>query len=158
MTLPDPKPVNNLIEAFRWSKAMFTAASLGIYDALPSTSATLAQMLGLKPDPLERLLDANIGLGLLEKRGEAYYNLPLADVYLRKDSPHSLVGYVLYSDRMLYPMWAHLDDALREGTHRWQQTFGTPGPIFEHFFRTEQDLRTFVMGMHGMGVLSSPAV
>jgi acetylserotonin N-methyltransferase len=47
---------------------------------------------------------------------------------------------------------------LREGTHRWQQTFGTPGPIFEHFFRTEQDLRTFVMGMHGMGVLSSPAV
>jgi acetylserotonin N-methyltransferase len=158
MTLPDPTPVTNLIEAFRWSKTMFTAASLGIYDLLPATAGSLAQNLRLNPDALERLLDSNVGLGLLEKRGEAYYNQTVADAYLRKDSPHSLIGYILYSDRALYPMWAHLDDALRDGTHRWQQTFGVPGAIFDHFFRTEDDMRTFVMGMHGIGVLSSPEV
>jgi acetylserotonin N-methyltransferase len=114
--------------------------------------------LKLNPDALERLLDGNVGLGLLEKRGEAYYNQPVADTYLRKDSPHSLIGYVLYSDRALYPMWAHLDDAIREGTHRWQQTFGSPGPIFDQFFSTDDNMRTFIMGMHGFGVLSSPAV
>ena len=157
-SLPDPAPVNRLIEAFRWSKTMFTAASLGIYDLLPATAGSLAQNLHLNHDALERLLDGNVGLGLLEKRGEAYYNQPVAEVYLRKDSPHSLIGYVLYSDRALYPMWGHLDDAVREGTHRWQQTFGTPGPIFDHFFSTEENMRTFVMGMHGFGVLSSPEV
>ncbi|HEY3837198.1 MAG TPA: class I SAM-dependent methyltransferase [Bryobacteraceae bacterium] len=158
MNLPDPTPVSNLIEAFRWSKTMFTAASLGIFDKLPATAGSLAQSLGLNADALERLLDGNVGLGLLERRGEAYYNQPVADTYLRKDSPHSLIGYVLYSDRALYPMWAHLDDAMREGTARWQQTFGVPGAIFDHFFRTEDDMRTFVMGMHGFGVLSSPEV
>lgn len=158
MNLPDPKPVSDLIEAFRWSKTMFTAASLGIFDLLPATARSLAQSLGLNAGALERLLDGNVGLGLLERRGEAYYNQPVADTYLRKDSPHSLIGYVLYSDRALYPMWGHLDDALREGTNRWQQTFGTPGAIFDQFFRTPQDMRTFVMGMHGFGVLSSPEV
>ncbi len=158
MNLPDPTPVSNLIEAFRWSKTMFTAAALGIYDLLPATAGSLAQTLRLNAGALERLLDGNVGLGLLEKRGEAYYNQPVADTYLRKDSPHSLIGYVLYSDRALYPMWAHLDDAVREGTARWQQTFGVPGAIFDQFFRTEDDLRTFVMGMHGFGVLSSPKV
>ena len=158
MNLPEPTPVTNLIEAFRWSKTMFTAASLGIYDLLPATARSLAQSLGLNADALERLLDGNVGLGLLERRGEAYYNQPVADTYLRKDSPHSLIGYVLYSDRALYPMWAHLDDAIREGTARWQQTFGVPGAIFDHFFRTEDDMRTFIMGMHGFGVLSSPEV
>jgi acetylserotonin N-methyltransferase len=158
MTLPDPKPVNTLIEAFRWSKTMFTAASLGIYDLLPATSGSLAQSLRLNPDALERLLDGNVGLGLLEKRGEAYYNQPVAAVYLRKDSPHSLLGYILYSDRALYGLWGHLEGAMREGTNRWQQTFGTSGPIFDQFFRTPDDLRTFIMGMHGFGVLSSPLV
>jgi acetylserotonin O-methyltransferase len=156
--LPDPTPVSKLIEAFRWSKTMFTAASLGIYDLLPATAGSLAQALHLNRDALERLLDGNVALGLLEKRGEAYYNQPVAAVYLRKDNPHSLIGYVLYSDRALYPMWGHLDDAVREGTNRWHQTFGTPGPIFDQFFSTEENMRTFVMGMHGFGLLSSPAV
>jgi acetylserotonin N-methyltransferase len=158
MNLPDPTPVNNLIEAFRWSKTMFTTASLGIYDLVPATAGSLAQSLGLNADALQRLLDGNVGLGLLERRGEAYYNQPVADTYLRKDSPHSLIGYVLYSDRALYPMWAHLDDAVREGNARWQQTFGVSGAIFDHFFRTEDDMRTFIKGMHGIGVMSSPKV
>jgi len=158
MHLPDPAPIVNLIEGFRFSKTMFATASFGIYDLLPATAGSLAQSLGLNADALQRLLDGNVGLGLMERRGEAYYNQPVADTYLRKDSPHSLIGYVLYSDFALYPMWGHLDDAIREGSNRWQQTFGSPGPIFDHFFRTEENMRTFIMGMHGFGVLSSPLV
>jgi acetylserotonin O-methyltransferase len=55
-------------------------------------------------------------------------------------------------------VWAHLEDAVREGTHRWKQTFGLTGPIFDHFFKTDEAMRTFLMGMHGFGVLSSPKV
>lgn len=55
-------------------------------------------------------------------------------------------------------MWAHLEDAVREGTPRWKQTFGTEGGIFSGFFRTEESKREFLKGMHGFGRISSPAV
>jgi acetylserotonin N-methyltransferase len=55
-------------------------------------------------------------------------------------------------------MWAHLEDAVREGSHRWKQTFGLDGPIFSHFYSTEDAMREFLEGMHGFGQLSSPRV
>ena len=55
-------------------------------------------------------------------------------------------------------MWANLEDAVREGSHRWPQTFDSQGPIFDHFFRDAESTRTFLLGMHGFGVLSSPRV
>jgi acetylserotonin N-methyltransferase len=64
----------------------------------------------------------------------------------------------MYSRDALYAMWQHLEDAVREGTHRWGQTFGLEGPIFSHFFRTDEAMRHFLMGMHGFGMISSPKV
>ena len=55
-------------------------------------------------------------------------------------------------------MWGNLEDAIREGTNRWQQTFGWDGPIFSNFFRTEESMREFLMAMHGYGLISSPHV
>jgi acetylserotonin N-methyltransferase len=51
-----------------------------------------------------------------------------------------------------------LEDAVREGTHRWRQTFGWDGPIFGNLFSTEEAKREFSLGMHGFGQISSPAV
>src|SRR2546425_377045 len=61
-------------------------------------------------------------------------------------------------NEVMWKLWAHLEDAVREGTHRWQQAFGWEGPIFAHFFRTDEARREFLMGMDGFGVLSSPCV
>jgi len=161
MNLPDPAPVTDLIDAFRRSKAMFTAVSMGVFDILadgPADLNTLAGRLGAQPASLERLLDGCAGLGFLRKLDGKYANQPVADVYLTRASPHTLTGYILYSDAVLYQMWEHLDDAVREGTHRWRQTYGVEGALFDHFFRTEADLRTFMRGMHGFGQLSSPRV
>ena len=164
MSAPDPAAVLELIDAFRRSKTMFTAVSLGVFEALREGPASVfdltARLLGQvgASDPLERLLDGCVGLGLIEKRGGAYRNLPVAVAYLCDDSPLSLTGYVRYSDEALFPMWAHLEDAMREGTHRWTQTFGWQGSIWEHFFRTEERQRSFLRGMHGFGQLSSAAV
>lgn len=145
--MPDPTPILDLIEAFRRSKTMFAAVELGIFDGKRPKGAAV-----------DRLLDACVSLGLLERRGDQYVNTPLADEYLRRSSPHTLSGYILYSNAALYPMWAHLEDAVMEGTHRWQQTFGLEGGIFSHFFKTEEARRDFLMGMHGFGMLSSPKV
>ena len=161
MELPNPAPVLDLIQAFRRSKAMFTAVSLGIFDRLGDGGAdatTLAQEIGVNADALERLLDSCVALGLLEKQGAVYSNLPVARTYLTRSSPNTLTGYILYSDRALYPLWGNLEAAIREGTNRWEQTFGGGVSIFEHFFRTEEARRDFLSGMNGFGQLSSPAV
>ena len=46
--IPDPTVVLELLTAFRTSKAMFTAVSLGVFDALtdgPKSAAALSEML-----------------------------------------------------------------------------------------------------------------
>ena len=58
----------------------------------------------------------------------------------------------------LFRMWSNLGDAMREGTPRWKQTFGIDGAIFGGFYRTEEAMRNFLRGMHGFGMLTSPAV
>jgi acetylserotonin N-methyltransferase len=127
---------------------MFAAVELGVFDGQrPADCKDLA-----------RLLDACVALGLLEKRDDAYVNTPEAEKFLRSDSPDTLTGYIRYSNSALYPMWGHLEDAVREGAPRWKQTFGWDGPIFSHFFRTPDAMREFQKGMHGFGRLSSPAV
>ncbi|MBA3974904.1 MAG: homocysteine methyltransferase [Candidatus Solibacter sp.] len=158
----DPAPVLDLIEAFRRSKAMFTAVSLGLFDLLdqqPATAVSLAASLQADLSALTRLLDACAGLGLLSKSGDLYSNTATASTFLVSSSPQTLAGYILYSDRALFPMWADLKGAVLEGTNRWQPTFGPlPGGIFAHFFRDSPSRAAFLHGMHGLGLLSSPKI
>ena len=145
--MTDPAPILDLIEAFRRSKTMFAAVSLGIFDGERPQGAAM-----------DRLLDACVALGFLERRGGEYVNTPLADEYLRRSSPRTLSGYIRHSNAALYLLWANLEDALIEGGNRWEQTFGADHDLFSHFYRTEEAKRDFLMGMHGFGMLSSPAV
>jgi acetylserotonin N-methyltransferase len=158
---PDPSVVLDLLEAFRRSKTMFAAVSLGIFDFLelaPKSPDALAEALKLDAGALERVLDACVGLQLLEREKDLYANTPAATAYLTSRSPARLTGYINYSNEVLWKLWANLEGAVREGTNRWQQTFGWDGPIFSNFFRTEKSMREFLMGMHGYGLLSSPPV
>lgn len=157
----DPALIVDLINGFRCSKVMFTAVSLQLFDLLdgtPKDAAELARQTSANPGALERLLDTCVGLGLLRKEAGKYSNQPVAQAYLRRESGNSLAGYILYSNSALYPLWEHLEDAVREGTHRWGQAFGRQGAIFDHFFKSDEAKRDFLMGMHGFGSLSSPHV
>ncbi len=158
---PDPVPVLALIDAFRSSKAMFVAVSMGVFDALerkPMSAAQLVSELNAQGEPLERLLDACVGLGLLLKRDGLYTNQPVASAYLCRGTPTTLAGYILYSDKVLFQLWQHLENGVRTGEPQWKQAFQIDGSIFDHFFRTDQDMQTFLQGMHGFGVLSSHLV
>jgi acetylserotonin N-methyltransferase len=161
MNLPDPAPIIDIMDAFRRSKTMFAAVNFGIFDMLaegPLTASEIASRLHTNGSATHRLLEACAGLNLLENREGAFSNTPEADLYLRQSSPQSLAGYILYSNQALYYCWGNLEDAIREGTPRWEQTFGTARPIFEHFFSTPEKMRTFTMGMHGLGLSTSPFV
>lgn len=161
MSLPNPEPVLFLIEAFRRSQAMFTAVELHVFDHLshaPLGVAQLASLIQANPDALERLLNTCVSLELITRTGADYANTPLAETYLTRNSPNSLIGYIEYSQKALWHLWAKLPDAVREGTHRWEQVFGGQGELFSHYYKTEGDKRRFVMGMHSFGLISSPQV
>jgi acetylserotonin O-methyltransferase len=158
---PDPGVILDLLEAFRRSKTMFAAVSLGVFDALesgPRSANALAETLRLDVGALERLLDGCVCLQVLKKEGSLYANTPTASAYLCKRSAARMTGYLNYSNEILWKMWGNLEGAVREGTNRWQETFGWDGPIFSSFFKTEAAMREFLMGMHGQGLLSSPRV
>jgi acetylserotonin O-methyltransferase len=161
ITAPDPSVVLELLTAFRRSKIMFAAVSLGVFDELaagPKSAAALAEALHANQDSLERLLDACVGLKLVHRAGDQYENAPVAAAYLTKSSPRRLTGYINRSNEQMWQLWSNLEDAIREGTPRWTQTFGWDGPIFANFFRDEEAKREFLMGMHGFGLISSPHV
>jgi acetylserotonin N-methyltransferase len=161
MTTPDPSPIIDLMYAFRTSKVMFTALQMGVFDSLesaPAAAGALAAELKAHPDAFERLLDACVAVGLLEKTGANYANSAMASAYLCRSAPTTLAGYVLYSDQALYPMWGRLEDAVRDGSNRWKQTFDIGGNMFEHFFGEPEAMRAFLLGLHGYGVISSPRV
>src|SRR5262249_26606535 len=132
ITRPDPAIVLDLLEAFRRSKTMFAAVGLGVFDALEAGARPLVELaasLRANQDALERLLDACVGLQLLKRSDAGYENTPVAAAYLCTSSPRRLTGYVGWSNAVMWKLWANLEDALRDGTHRWKQTFGWDGPI-----------------------------
>ena len=161
-TPPDPAPVLDLLTAFRRSKVMFAAISLGVFDALaagPKSVAALAKELAADPDALERLLGACAAIGLLTRSGGGFANTPAATVYLTSDSPRRMLGYAGYSDKVLWKLWDNLADAVREGSNRWKQTFDRDaGDIFASLYVDDAARREFLMGMHGFGCISSPVV
>lgn len=159
-TPPYPTPVIDLLSGFRQSAVMFASVNLGVFDRLergPADLETLARDLSCNPDALGRLLDTCAGLGLLIP-GPDYALTDLSRTYLTRSSPRRMTGYILYSLRALWPMWGNLSDAVREGSNRWKQTFGLDGPLFANFFRSDDDRREFLMGMHGFGQISSPHI
>lgn len=161
LTRPDPSVVLELLTAFRRSKTMFAAVKLGVFEALqsqPKSLPDLATELACSLDGLERLLDACVGLQLLQRTADLYANTPAASAYLTRTSPLRLTGYLNFSNDIMWELWSHLEDAVREGTHRWQQVYGWDGPIFASFFQNEDSKREFLMGMHGFGMISSPQV
>lgn len=161
LTIPPPDVVLDLLVGFRRSKVMFAALELGVFDELawgPSDAAALAGKLGVNSDAFGRLLDACVHLGLLRRSGDQIENTPAAQTYLTGESPRRLTGYIRYSNDAMWTLWRHLEDAVREGTHRWGQAYGWDGPIFSHFFHNEAAKREFLMGMHGFGLISSPHV
>jgi len=160
LSIPDPAIVLDLLEAFRRSKTMFAAVELGVFDALKSPKQLDELVVELHCDrvALMTLLDSCVAFGLLTRSNEQYVNTPVSETYLTQDSPRRMTGYIHYSNRVMWKMWANLEDAVREGSNRWKQTFDFDGPIFSHFFRTDEAMQEFLMGMHGFGMITSPHV
>jgi acetylserotonin N-methyltransferase len=158
---PDADLILDLVEAFRRSKTMFAAVKLGIFDKLSSAPKDLVELtkeLCVHPGALLRLLSGCVALGLLQNKDGKYHNTSASDRFLTSNSSDTLAGYIRYSDQSLYPLWGHLEEAVRLGSNRWEEVFGNRNALFDHYFRDDSSAASFIGGMHGFGQLASSRI
>ena len=93
---PIPSKLQELIYAFRESKALFAACDLGIFDLLhesdaPQSAKDISSKMSTNVDATTRLMDTLVALELLEKtkQGESclYSNTEMSRQFLTKSSP-----------------------------------------------------------------------
>jgi len=153
----DPSPVVDLIDAFRRSKVMFVALSMGVFERLYGKSADVAALaaeLNSNPDALERLLDGCVGLGLLQKNGSAYTNAPSPTSTFDAIAPiHSAVTSAI----QIQPYTKCGGNLEQSGPRRASSMEGNVRRrrpvVLAHFFKNEESKRDFLAGMNGFGMV-----
>ncbi|XP_067335729.1 acetylserotonin O-methyltransferase 2 isoform X2 [Channa argus] len=151
------------VNGFRVSKAIFSACELGVFDLLlksqePLSAERVARELSANVDGTERLLDALVGLEILEVEttdGKALYSsTDVANLYLAKGSSKSLHDMIIYQSQTIYPLWNNLLDAVREGKNQNEKTFGhLPEDFFQVIYRSEEEMLKFMGLMNNSWIL-----
>ncbi|KAM4702420.1 acetylserotonin O-methyltransferase-like isoform 2-T3 [Discoglossus pictus] len=106
--------------AFLTSKTVFTACEMGLFDLLSQSemsTAAIVEHMGSSTSGMEALLNACVGLKLLEvnrQNGEGFYkNTELSRGYLTKTSPDSLHSAMVQISTQMYPVANYLENAVR---------------------------------------------
>ncbi|XP_039600694.1 probable bifunctional dTTP/UTP pyrophosphatase/methyltransferase protein isoform X2 [Polypterus senegalus] len=128
-----PQKIVDLINGFKASKCLLTASKFKIFDILKScdgmSAKDIAEKLQNSIAGTERLLDACVSLGLLEKSQQkdscgVYKNTDDTNSYLLTTSEYSLHGYVKFSNDYIWPLFTQLEKALNDGKCQHKQVFG----------------------------------
>ncbi|XP_068195209.1 acetylserotonin O-methyltransferase 2 [Antennarius striatus] len=149
-----PDKLLEYLNGFRFSKVIFSACELGVFDLLltsqePLSAQQVAQELSASADGMERLMDTLVGLQILDvettNATALYSNTDLASRYLAKGSPRSLWNMIIYFSQSLYPLWSGLGDTVRAGKNQNEKNFGIPTEdVFHAIFRTEEEMVKFL--------------
>ncbi|XP_075710115.1 putative bifunctional dTTP/UTP pyrophosphatase/methyltransferase protein isoform X2 [Rhinoderma darwinii] len=111
--------ISDLLDGFKASKTLFAASKLKVFDKLKDKGVLkameIAEKINASVHGTERLLDACVALGLLEKTHQVYSNTELANTYLVSDAAFSIHEYIIYSNDHLWSHFTHLDSAIVEG-------------------------------------------
>ena len=137
---PTPKPIMELATAFQRSRPLLTAFELGLFTTLNAearTSGDVADALGTDPRATDRLMNALVALGLLDKRGGRFSNTALAERYLVKGRPEYMAG--IGHTNHLWDTWSQLTEVVRTGQ---------PAGGAEINDRGNDWLRPFIAAMH----------
>lgn len=151
--MPPQAYLNQLIFGFASTMIILAAAELHLFEELEKEAATsfeLAARLGLKhADSLERLLNACVSYGLLEKDTAGSYSLTeLSRAHLIPGKLEFMGGFFSHIKRDLLPLWENLPHAVREAQPQWDRIPGGGGKgVFETIYQDEAGLRSFMNAM-----------
>ncbi|NXO04713.1 ASML protein, partial [Rhinopomastus cyanomelas] len=155
-----PSKILELMDGFRASKALFVACKLKMFDHLkaqgPQKAVDIANNIGTSVCGTERLLDACTALGLLEKTPQGYSNTDSADTYLASDGEYSLHAYIIYCNDHVWPLFTHLESAVKEGSRQNHQAFGKKAEdLFKDYYHNQEVKQRFMAAMHSIAHLTA---
>lgn len=145
----DPGKIRETIGAFQNSRIILTAFELDIFTFLGKSkhsSESVSAALNLDKDATERLMNALVALGLLEKENESFRNTEESYAFLAKDSPEYMSG--LMHTNHLWHTWSSLTDVVRSGKVAHREEINERG---------EEWLNAFIHAMHYRGKKQAPS-
>jgi SAM-dependent methyltransferase len=140
-----------LATAFQRSRVFLTAYELELFTVLNDeerTSVEAAAAIGSDPRATDRLMNALVGLGLLEKHRDRFRNAPVAAATLVKGKPGYMAGFG--HTNHLWETWSGLTAAVRRGGAA--ESLGAVGD------RATEWLRPFIAAMHARARQSAGAL
>lgn len=141
----DPNIVHRIATGYMGTCIVLAALELGVFDEIAKTPRTvreLAEILGLNPKPLERLMVALAAVGLLERDRNKYLCSPETERYLVKSSPSYFGDYYRFQVRhCLMPDFIRLDELIRQNRAIMSDDWST-------FMDDPEKARVFILGQH----------
>jgi len=118
-----PDPILQILAGHMTAKYLFVASELGVFEGLANgyqALPALADQIHVPTRPLRILLDALEATGFLEATNGTYQNTSLTATFLTGHTPMDLRPILRLWDKVVYPQWATLEEALRDN----KRTYG----------------------------------
>lgn len=143
-----PAAFRERVSMFQQSRVLLTAFELGLFTALGEgglTSPEAARVLQTETRATDRLMNALVALGYLDKRGDRYANGAFAGRHLVFGRPGYMAG--LMHSVHLWKTWSTLTGAVRAGRSVVPRDEGEAG---------ERWREAFIAAMHWRGAQQAP--
>jgi len=142
--------------AFWPSKVLLSAVKLGVFTELgkgSKTGAELRQALDLHQRSDPDFFDTLVALRFLDRDGDGaegkYRNTPETGLFLDRNSPAFMGGFLEMANDRLYPFWGDLVEGLRTGSAQNETKNGGKG-VFEELYSQPERLEQFMDAMAGI--------
>jgi hypothetical protein len=149
----------DLITAHRITASLYTAAELGIADALaegPCTADELGAAVDAPESALRRLLRVLVTIGVCRRVGAEQFELTQVGQHLAGSSPQSLKAWAIFEGKMLQPSWGGLIDSVHSGKTRAE--LAGAASSFDLMARDPHLVETFNAAMRDATRLTLPGV
>ncbi len=153
---PDPGHILQTATAFWASRTLLAGVELDLFTVLGDRARTASQLgeeLGLHPRGTYDFFDALVALGFLERDGDGpegrYRNTPETALFLDKNSPGYIGGFLEMLNSRLFGFWKDLGTALKTGQPQ-NEVRHNGKPMFEELYADEDRLGEFLSAMSGI--------
>ena len=130
-----PDPIIQIASGYMAAKHLFVANEVGLFDSLTQSPGTLDDLAGRLQVPARTLrivADAMVSLGILERSQATYRHSEVSHAFLSGKGPGDLRPFLKFWNRLSYPNWLNLEQAIRgdPAIHKQKEWTEEEGRIF----------------------------